>query len=61
MKRIIATLFSADQGSAVRSLIRAIAVVLTAFGFKMSVDQMAAIILVLESILALGVKFVPEP
>lgn len=48
------TLFDKAAGSVWRNLIRAVLTAVTAFGFDMSGDQVAAIMLVTEAVLAAG-------
>ena len=53
--------FSGDGGSAVRSFIRAITLVLTAFVLSLTPEQIGSIQLALEAAIALAVKVVPNP
>lgn len=48
-------LFS-DGGTAVRAFVRAVTVCATAFGLKLTADQVAAVQIVVEAALQLGVQ-----
>ena len=50
--------FLGDGGSAARSLLRALVVLATAFGLKLTVDQVGAVQLVLEAVLQAGQQIV---
>lgn len=54
-------LFAGDGASAVRALIRAIVVLITAFVLTLTPEQIGAIQLVLEGFLSLLVQLVPNP
>jgi hypothetical protein len=54
-------LFAGDGGSAVRSLLRALTVLLTAFVLSLSPEQIGAIQLVVEALIAVLVRLVPNP
>jgi hypothetical protein len=49
-------MFNAQTGSKLRMALRSLVVVATAFGLELSADQVAAIQLVFEALLALLVK-----
>lgn len=50
--------FLTDGGSSARALLRALVVAATAFGLKLSVDQVGAVQLVLEAALQAGQQLV---
>ena len=58
---MIQKLFAGDGGSAIRSLFRALVVLLTAFVLTLSTEQIGAIQLVLEAVIAVLVRLIPNP
>ena len=58
---LIKRLFSTEGGSAVRAVIRAAVICLTAFGLDLSAEQVAAIQLLVEAMLTLGTQLIPNP
>lgn len=58
---LIQKLFAGDGGTAVRALIRALIVLLTAFVLSLTPEQIGAIQLVTEAVIALLVRLVPNP
>lgn len=61
MKVIQAVFANQRLGAAVRGLLRALLICLTAFGLKLDADQIAGLQLVLEAVLQVGVSLTPEP
>lgn len=47
----------ANAASAIRALIRALILCATAFGFKLTVDQVAAVQLVAEALIQIGTQW----
>jgi hypothetical protein len=58
---LIQKLFAGDGGAAVRALFRALIVLLTAFILSLTPEQVGAIQLVAEAVIALLVRLVPNP
>jgi hypothetical protein len=48
-------IFNKQAGSVIRNLVRAVIALVTAFGFNLTGDQVAAVMLVTEAVLASGV------
>jgi len=53
-------LLDSTQGTALRSLLRALLVLLTAFGLSLTAEQVGAIALAVEALLAVLVRVTPD-